>query len=99
MVVAYIGSHLRDNGQARVEVFWLHRIVKRAGIPVPWLASIPVDSEQTIKMLALPEDILPDRLVVGREQQIEELRHRLQESGSVTYVSGLAGRGKTTLAL
>jgi hypothetical protein len=44
---------------------------------------------------------LPQRppLVIGREQGIEELRHRLQERGSVAYVSGLAGRGKTTLAL
>ena len=44
---------------------------------------------------------LPQRppLVIGREQEIEELRHRLQEPGSVAYVSGLAGRGKTTLAL
>jgi hypothetical protein len=44
---------------------------------------------------------LPQRppLVIGREQEIEELRHRLQETGSVAYVSGLAGRGKTTLAL
>jgi tetratricopeptide (TPR) repeat protein len=44
---------------------------------------------------------LPQRppLVIGREQEIEELRHRLQEPGSVAYVSGLAGRGKTTLVL
>lgn len=44
---------------------------------------------------------LPQRppLFIGREQQIEELRHRLQEPGSVAYISGLAGRGKTTLAL
>jgi hypothetical protein len=44
---------------------------------------------------------LPQRppLVIGREQEIEELRHRLQEPGSVAYLSGLAGRGETTLAL
>jgi hypothetical protein len=44
---------------------------------------------------------LPQRppLVIGREQEIEELRQRLREPGSVAYVSGLAGRGKTTLAL
>jgi tetratricopeptide (TPR) repeat protein len=44
---------------------------------------------------------LPQRppLFIGRDHEIEELRHRLQEPGSVAYVSGLAGRGKTTLAL
>jgi TIR domain len=44
---------------------------------------------------------LPQRppLVIGREQEIEELRHRLEEPGSVAQVSGLAGQGKTTLAL
>jgi hypothetical protein len=44
---------------------------------------------------------LPQRppLVIGREQEIEELRHRLEEPGSVAYVSSIAERGKTTLAL
>jgi tetratricopeptide (TPR) repeat protein len=44
---------------------------------------------------------LPQRpaLVVGREQEIEKLRDCLKEPGSVAYISGLAGRGKTTLAL
>jgi len=44
---------------------------------------------------------LPQRppLFIGREQEIETLRTRLKEQGSVAYVSGLAGRGKTTLAL
>jgi tetratricopeptide (TPR) repeat protein len=44
---------------------------------------------------------LPQRppLVIGRQAEIEALRDRLKEAGSVTYVSGLAGRGKTTLAL
>ena len=44
---------------------------------------------------------LPQRppLVIGREQEIEELRHRLKDTGSVAFISGLAGRGKTTLAL
>jgi tetratricopeptide (TPR) repeat protein len=44
---------------------------------------------------------LPPRppLVIGREPEIEELRRRLQGPGSVAYVSGLAGGGKTTLAL
>jgi tetratricopeptide (TPR) repeat protein len=44
---------------------------------------------------------LPQRppLFIGRETEIDELRHRLQEPGSVALVSGLAGRGKTTLAL
>ena len=44
---------------------------------------------------------LPQRppLFIGREQEIEDLRSRLKEPGSITYISGLAGRGKTTLAL
>jgi tetratricopeptide (TPR) repeat protein len=44
---------------------------------------------------------LPQRppLVIGREQEIEELRHRLREPGSVAHVVGLPGRGKSTLAL
>ena len=44
---------------------------------------------------------LPQRspLFIGREPEIEELRRQLKEPGSVAYVSGLAGRGKTTLAL
>jgi tetratricopeptide (TPR) repeat protein len=44
---------------------------------------------------------LPQRspLFIGREPEIEDLRRRLKEPGSVAYVAGLAGRGKTTLAL
>ena len=44
---------------------------------------------------------LPQRspLFIGREPEIDELRRRLKEPGSVAYVSGLAGRGKTTLVL
>ena len=44
---------------------------------------------------------LPQRppLVIGRQAEIEVLRDRLKKAGSVTFVSGLAGSGKTTLAL
>ncbi len=44
---------------------------------------------------------LPQRspLFIGRQPEIEELQRRLKEPGSITYISGLAGRGKTTLAL
>jgi tetratricopeptide (TPR) repeat protein len=44
---------------------------------------------------------LPQRppLFIERGPELEDLRNRLREPGSVTYISGLAGRGKTTLAL
>jgi tetratricopeptide (TPR) repeat protein len=58
-------------------------------------------SPQSLDQPPRPAVHLPQRppLFIGREQEIEELRHRLQEPGSVALVSGLAGRGKTTLAL
>ena len=41
---------------------------------------------------------LPQRppLFIGHEPEIETLRTRLEEESSVAYISGLAGRGKTT---
>jgi len=44
---------------------------------------------------------LPQRktLFIGREPEIESLRQQLQEPGSLAYISGVAGRGKTSLAL
>ncbi len=44
---------------------------------------------------------LPQRppLFIGRGPELEDLRNRLHEPGSLAYISGLAGRGKTTLAL
>jgi tetratricopeptide (TPR) repeat protein len=44
---------------------------------------------------------LPQRspLFIGRQPEIEDLQRRLKDPGSITYISGLAGRGKTTLAL
>ena len=44
---------------------------------------------------------LPQRpaLFIERGPELEDLRNRLREPGSVAYISGLAGRGKTTLAL
>jgi tetratricopeptide (TPR) repeat protein len=43
---------------------------------------------------------LPQRpaLFIGRQPEIEDLRRRLKDPGSVAYISGLAGHGKTTLA-
>ena len=44
---------------------------------------------------------LPQRspLFIGRQPEIEDLQRRLKDPGSMAYISGLAGRGKTTLAL
>ena len=44
---------------------------------------------------------IPQRppLFIERGPEIEDLRNRLREPGSLAYISGLAGRGKTTLAL
>lgn len=70
--------------------------------PQSYPASLEMRSEpRTSTQGASPVVHLPQRppLVIGREQEIGELRHRLQEPGSVAYVSGLPGRGKTTLAL
>jgi hypothetical protein len=36
---------------------------------------------------------------IGREEQIETLGQQLKEEGSLAYISGLGGRGETTLAL
>ena len=38
-------------------------------------------------------------LFIGREPEIETLRRQLQEPGALAYISGVAGRGKTALAL
>src|SRR5271154_1516160 len=50
---------------------------------------------------AVPIIHLPQRkpLFIGRETEIETLRLQLQEPGSLAYISGVAGRGKTSLAL
>jgi tetratricopeptide (TPR) repeat protein len=67
------------------------------GVHVHYATGHPPNLDQ----LPLTVVHLPQRppLVIGRKQEIEELRQRLQDPGSVAYVSGLAGRGKTTLAL
>ena len=48
-----------------------------------------------------PAKHLPQRkaLFIGRETEIEILRRQLQEPGDLAYISGVAGRGKTALAL
>jgi tetratricopeptide (TPR) repeat protein len=50
-----------------------------------------------------PERInyLPVRppLFIGREQQLLDLRERLRTPGALVHVAGIAGKGKTTLAL
>src|SRR5664279_609095 len=38
-------------------------------------------------------------LFVGREEELSGLRERLRPAGALVYVPGLAGKGKTTLAL
>jgi tetratricopeptide (TPR) repeat protein len=54
-----------------------------------------------LRPYAQPVVHLPPRppLFVGREPELKELRRRLREPGSIVYVPGLPGRGKTTLAL
>jgi tetratricopeptide (TPR) repeat protein len=44
---------------------------------------------------------LPQRktLFIGRETEIENLHGQLKEPGALAYISGVAGRGKTALAL
>jgi hypothetical protein len=52
---------------------------------------------------APPERInyLPVRpaLFIGRQQELLDLRERLRTSGALVHVAGIAGKGKTTLAL
>lgn len=38
-------------------------------------------------------------LFVGREEELASLRERLKEPGALVHVAGMAGKGKTTLAL
>jgi len=51
--------------------------------------------------VTVPGIHLPQRkaLFIGRETEIETLRRQLQEPGALAYISGVAGRGKTALAL
>jgi tetratricopeptide (TPR) repeat protein len=48
-----------------------------------------------------PPAHLPQRSArfIGREEEIDTLSQQLKEEGSLAYISGLGGRGKTTLAL
>ena len=52
---------------------------------------------------APPERVnyLPVRppIFIGREQELENLRERLRQPGALVAISGLAGKGKSTLAL
>lgn len=46
-------------------------------------------------------NVLPTRppLFVGRENELADLRRRLQRGGAVVHIAEMGGRGKTTLAL
>jgi len=79
-------------GKAEVKVFH--------GVPAERVAELLLEAKRK-QTEFIPIIHLPQRRpgFIGREPEIETLRQQLHEPGSLAYISGVAGRGKTALAL